>query len=389
MKRKIDIIVKYFYPVAAGIEANIMETYSVLASSGWDVTLHTTKDTLTEKNVLPDFEKLRGIKIKRYPFISDNMGFNPDIDWDKTNLVCLHNFNVFHLRFLWKCFLLKITGRKKFGLVVVPHGGFTPEWNIFPVKVRFVKWIYHFSLGSFLINNVVDAVRAVSEWEGREIVRHGVFKEKLHVIPNGLEDEGYMDLKKLASGDIKRRVKSWGKYIIFIGRIYGIKNLETTLRALTLTPKYLNFVIIGPVGDIEYKNNLERLIEKLGLKTRVYFAGVVWGVDKFYTIKNAQMMVHMALWESFCNVVHEGLAMGLPLVVANNTALPLLVKDGVNGYLVETMDYKNVAAKVNHILINKNSRELKEMSEVNRKFGLEESWTNVAGKMNKLYSKLV
>ena len=38
---KIDIVVKYFYPVTAGIETNIMETYRFLVENGWDVTLHT------------------------------------------------------------------------------------------------------------------------------------------------------------------------------------------------------------------------------------------------------------------------------------------------------------------------------------------------------------
>ena len=42
--KKIHVITKYFYPVAAGIETNILETYSVLVKKGWDVTVHTSKD---------------------------------------------------------------------------------------------------------------------------------------------------------------------------------------------------------------------------------------------------------------------------------------------------------------------------------------------------------
>src|SRR5690348_4895009 len=90
--KHIDIIVKFFSPVSAGIETNILETYSNLVESGWDVTVHTTNDTLTDKNILSKTDEIRGIKVKRYK--SNILGFIPNVDWDKTDLVALHNFNV-------------------------------------------------------------------------------------------------------------------------------------------------------------------------------------------------------------------------------------------------------------------------------------------------------
>ncbi len=53
------------------------------------------------------------------------------------------------------------------------------------------------------------------------------------------------------------------------------------------------------------------------------------------------MMVHMAIWESFCNVVHEGMSQGLVCIVADNTALPYLIKNGVHGWCVPTRDEKH------------------------------------------------
>lgn len=50
---KIDIVVKYFYPVAAGIETNVLETYSVLVKMGWDVTVHTSNLEYTTGEILP------------------------------------------------------------------------------------------------------------------------------------------------------------------------------------------------------------------------------------------------------------------------------------------------------------------------------------------------
>ncbi len=383
--RHIDVVTKYFYPVAAGIETNIMETYSVLAEMGWDVTIHTTQSTLTERNTLQaGDEMMRGLRVRRYPWGISS--FHPQIDWSGTDLVCLHNFNVVpHLWLMLRSLWLKKRNLKNFGLIVTPHGGFNPEWSIFPPLVARAKQTYHYTLGTLLVNAVADGVRAVSEWEKQEMVSKGIRKDLVEVISNGIEDEAAWDLEREASPAIKQRVNELGDYLIQIGRIYPIKNYETTIRALPLLPERIKFVIVGPVADQNYVADLERLAAELGASDRVVFFGVVRGADKYYLIKHAQMMVHMAIWESFCNVVHEGLSQGLICIVANNTALPYLIKDGVNGYVVDTQDWRSLARRINFVLANQESPLLLEMKRRGREFGLEDTWRKVAGRMHSLY----
>jgi glycosyltransferase involved in cell wall biosynthesis len=381
---KIDVVVKYFYPVAAGIETNVMETYSVLAKKGAKVTIHTSKDTLLEKNILKRKETIRGLNILRKPF--QKFGYWPNINFQNTDVVALHNFDIFpHFWILLYCLFLKVTGRKNFALFLTPHGGFNPEWSIFSKLKSIIKQAYHFTVGTLLINLVVDGMRAVSDWERMEIIKKGVFEDKVVTIDNGIEDEAYKDVEKLASTDIKDKVKSFGKYIVQIGRIYPIKNYETTIKALVKTPSNLHYVIAGPIGDQAYSDKLNKLAKELGVEKRVHFVGVIRGIDKYYLIKKSQMMVHMAIWESYCNVVHEGLSQGLVCIVANNTALPFLIKNRVNGYCVETKNVKILAQKINHILKNKNSQFIKDIEKRNREYGLENSWRKVAIKMGNFY----
>lgn len=384
MKKTIHAIVKYFYPVAAGIETNMLETYSILAKKGWDVTVYTTRDTLTERDCLSNFEKIRGLKIKRYPRLRYLLsGYR----WTNADLICLHNFDVLpHMIILIYSLILKMIGKKTFAIIVTPHGGYTPEWSIFNPVFSLVKQIYHFTLGTILTNSVVDGMRAVSEWECQEIVKHSIKPKIVNVISNGIESDAYLDVDRLASQDIKQTVKNLGKYLIQIGRIHPIKNYETTIRALLKIPSDVNFVIVGPTQNSDsYLSNLKKLAKDLGVSDRIIFLGVVRGVDKYYLIKHAQIMVHMALWESFCNVVHEGMSQGLPCIVANNTALPLLVRNGINGYCVKTTDTKALAEKINFILKNKNTYEIKKMQDKNRFFGLQDSWQNVADRMDQWF----
>ena len=387
--KQIHVITKYFYPVAAGIETNILETYSVLVKKGWDITLHTSKDEYLSKNSLLNTESIRGIKVIRYPFVSDNIGFFPEIDWSQIDLVCLHNFNIFFWRVFLHALWLKLLGRKKFALVLTPHGGFNPEWSIFNPFTAVKKKLYHYTFGTLVINLLVDKVRAVSEWEKKEMIKKGVDPKKVVTISNGVEDEAYMDIDKLASHQIKSQVKQLGKYLIQVGRVYQIKNYETTIKTLPSLPTDINYVIVGQSEkNLDYKNSLIKLANDLGVGDRVIFLGVVRGIDKYYLIKHAQMMVHMAIWESFCNVVHEGLSQGLVCIVSNAYALPYLIKDGVNGFLVDTYDSQTLASQINFVLRNANSPEIQAMKKRNREFGLKDSWGSVAEKMDQLYRSL-
>lgn len=387
MKPKIHVITKYFLPVIAGIEVNILETYSVLVKNGWDVTIHTSKDVYLQKNSLPDSEEIRGLKIKRYLFRW--FGFFPEISWKEGELIALHNFDIFpHLHLLLWALFLKIVGRKKFSLVLTPHGGFNPEWSIFSPLQTFVKKTYTYTLGAWLINVCVDAIRAVSEWEKAEMIIKGINSQKVFTIANGLENEALSKDETQVGPKLKNQVKSYGRYLFGDARIYSIKNLETIVKALPLIPADIKFVNIGMVGNQNYLQTLKDIAANLGVADRVIFPGVIRGQEKYYLYRHALMFVHMAKWESFCNVVHQAISQGLICLVANNTALPFLVKDKINGFLIDTYDHKMLSHKINYVLDQKNSREIAKIKKHNLTTGRGNSWANVAQKMADLYQRL-
>lgn len=393
--KTVHVVTKYFFPVTAGIEVNIAETYSRLVKRGWKVVLHTSRDTYLERDVLWEKETIMGIEVRRYSF--KKWGFFPKIDYKTADVIALHNFDIFpHLHLLLKYSAMKLLGQKKFTLALTPHGGYNPTWDIFSKVQVLIKKTYHDTLGKWLINFVVDGVRAVSEWERVELIKSGINKNKVRTIANGLEDEAFADIDNLASADIKKTVRQYGRYIFGNARIYEIKNQETIIRALPLLPKDVKFVNIGTVGSTvgsdlsndDYFVYLKKLAKELGVADRVIFPGVVKSYDKYYMFKHAVAFVHMAIWESFCNVVHEAISQGQVCVVANNTALPYLVENNANGYLVETHDYKTLAEKINFILDPKNKVVIQKIKKNNLIHGHENSWQSVSERMEKFYLSL-
>lgn len=384
-EKRLDVVVKFFHPVVAGIETNILNIYSYLASQGWEVVIHTSTSTPDAPRSLPSTGEIRRLSIRRYRWRW--YGFVPHIDWRRSGSICLHNFNVFpHSWMLAYMLLLKKFRRTSRAVFLIPHGGYTPGWWTFKPFQRIAKRVYQKCIGTFLINHVVDGLRSVSEWETEETVKSGVRREIIETIPNGIEREVYSDIEKLASEHIRKLVSELGEYVVQVGRIHPIKNQLTTIRAVAQVPG-VTFAIAGPVTDEAYKRLLDDEIRRLGVGDRIRFLGVVDGVDKYYLLRHSLANTHMASWESYCNAVHESMSQGCVCIVAKDTALEELIKDGVNGYVVPVEDADGVAEKIRFVLKNGKSDEIRMMRQHNKDFTVGHSWDDLARRVEAFYAR--
>ncbi len=384
--RKIDVVVKYFYPLWAGIEVNVANVYGFMEKAGWDVDLHTTTDMPDAPDSLEKEAIFRGIKVHRYKW--NWWGYNPKIDWNQSDAIALHNFDIFpHSWILAYAGIRKLLRLKTPKIFLTPHGGFTiaTGWHTYPFWQRVIKKTYQNSLGLFLINHVVDGFRSVSAWEGEEAIKSGLNPKKVKVITNGLEDEAYENIDKLASAKIKKVVKNLGIYVLQIGRIHPIKNQATTIRAMKNVPKNVNFAMVGPVTNFEYQKELKELIKNLGLTKRVEFLGVVSGIDKYYVLKHCLAYSHMSTWESYCNTVHESMSQGCVCIVSKDTALEELIKDNVSGFAVPVKDDKAVAEKINFILNNPNSKLIAKIRKNALSYTEGHSWRAISKQVSDMY----
>ncbi len=383
----IDVVTTYFYPVTAGIETNILETYAVLAQLGWSITIHTTASTLDEKNILPSQEVIRGMQVIRYR--EHLFGFSPILDYTTTGMICLHNFNIFpHLTILVIAFCHRLIKSRHYGIFLTPHGGFTPEWPLFPWLTRSIKRLYHQTVGRLLIGSVVDGIRAISKWENQELIKFGLRPSKIILIENGLDPVAKLNHSKLASSKIKGLTQRLGNYIIAIGRISPIKNYETIVKAISLINSNINLVIIGPTQDLSYQDTLIEQAHDLNISNRVHFLGVVRGSDKYYLIQKSKVFIHMARWESFCNVVYEAMCLGKTCIVANNTALSSLVDHRVTGIVTPTYDSDKLAETIK-LFTNNTKASLRKVILNNLRAKKFPIWEETAIKMDNTYRSIL
>jgi len=148
--------------------------------------------------------------------------------------------------------------------------------------------------------------------------------------------------------------------LIYVGRLIREKGVQNILSALA-HDGLADMVHLTIVGDGPYRTTLQELAVRLGVDHAVDFAGVQTDVRPF--LDGADVFVHSPEWEEgFGITVVEAMAHGLLCVCADSGALPELITDGENGFLVEAHSDQALAQKL--IWITENAARLKSFETV-------------------------
>ena len=142
-----------------------------------------------------------------------------------------------------------------------------------------------------------------------------------------------------------------------VGRIHPRKDLETFVRAaaqVALSVPQARFVVVGaaeaPVEKI-YAERLSRLVEQLGLRDRLTFAGARRDITA--VMQALDIFVLTSRHEGFGRVVAEGMAAGRPVVATAEGALPELLDGGKLGRLAPAEDAAAFAEQISGLLADR------------------------------------
>ena len=186
-------------------------------------------------------------------------------------------------------------------------------------------------------------------------------KDKSKIVPgSGVNLEKFKPMKKTKEDGIVR--------FLFIGRIMKEKGIEEYLKAAEyITNKYSNveFQILGPFEEEEYKEII--LNHK---NSKIKYLGVSYDVRN--EIKEVDCIINPTYHEGMSNVLLEGAAMAKPLMASNIPGCREIVDNGVNGYLFEPKNEKNLIDTIEKFLtlneIEKNKMGLASRQKVERTF---------------------
>lgn len=137
--------------------------------------------------------------------------------------------------------------------------------------------------------------------------------------------------------------------LLYIGRFYPEKGVDTLIEAIALT-KGASLTLCGKGSD-NYTNTLIQLINRLGLQQRINIIGFTDNVAEY--IAKSDIGVIPSRWEEPCALVNfEFLACGKPLVTSNTGGQPEIITDGVDGLLVPPDNPKALADAINKLILD-------------------------------------
>jgi glycosyltransferase involved in cell wall biosynthesis len=136
-----------------------------------------------------------------------------------------------------------------------------------------------------------------------------------------------------------------GAFVVgWVGRMTGVKDTGAVLEIVRATRERGVEAVLCMVGDGPDREHLERLAHELGIARSCYFVGYQPDVAGYYRLFDA--FVLPSVNEGTPVSAIESLASGTAVVANRVGGVPDVVRDGLDGFLVEPGDIEGAAARL-------------------------------------------
>lgn len=247
--------------------------------------------------------------------------------------------------------------KENYDIEIAFKDGFTAIFTIFGNSLKKIHWLHYDykhvnpnSKYSKLFNEILpkfDDIIAVSNGIKDDFNEIYQLEDKTHVISN------LIDINKIKNKSLEFERKNEKKIeIISVGRLHEIKGYDRLIYAVNRlrTDKLINKVVFKIYGDGPEKNNLEDLINKLGLNGIIKIEGKV--NNPYVYIKDSDLFILPSLHEAFGLVIIESLTLGVPVLATQNPATNKLINNEIDGLIVENSE-EGIYKGLKKILIEK------------------------------------
>ena len=342
-----------FYPQINGVVTSITNSSRYLANRGHKVMLFVPKskgNIELGKNIY-----VEPIKSLGFPTYEDYKIALPQ------TIKCLRKINQFkpdiiHLHSPFSLGILGVMCAKTFSLPLVGtyHTLFPEFLKYLPIPVlrenRFAKgmtWRY-----TNFVYNKCDVVTTPSQMMKKELKKHGVHSP-IKVISNGVDLSIF---HKVTSVKATKKFKLKNGYIIHFGRISYEKNIEVVLRSFKTVIKFHPSYDLIIAGKGPALGNLRKEAKRLGINKNVKFTGFVRENELVELLSSANAFATASTIETQGLALLEAMACALPVVGVDKMAIPELIQNGKNGFLVEPGDYRKMGLCLLKLTGNSKSR---------------------------------
>lgn len=210
---------------------------------------------------------------------------------------------------------------------------------------------------------------------------YDISEKKMRVIYEGLNapilTEDHYDTILLQRTGLER-----GKYLFFVGRLEGRKNIVNILKAFEILKTHFRLpyklVLAGKPGF--GWNEIQEELENHEYKNDILVTGFITEKEKWSFFKNAAVFIFPTLYEGFGLPVLEAQQIGVPVVTSNHSSLKEIALD--SALLVDPNNPAEIAKNSFELISNIEKR--KEIIEKGFENAKRFSWNRCAKLMSKV-----
>lgn len=145
------------------------------------------------------------------------------------------------------------------------------------------------------------------------------------------------------------------KLILSVGRLTQQKGIDKLMQVAEMVlqenPDWQWLLL----GEGELRTELEQFIEKNNLQDRMILMGKVSDVNAY--LQQASLLVSTSIYEGLPMNLLEAKRMGVPCVSFSIVGPEEIIRDGVDGYLVQPFDCDEMVKRINSLIENPSLRE--------------------------------
>src|SRR3989304_216423 len=343
-----------FYPLVRGSINQVYLISGGLKEKGFNPTILTTYHQVKS---VPKREFIDNIEVIRYKHQFRLMSYCITLGIYKT----FKDFDLIHAhenRTFQTDFSAIMSHWKKKPLIINSHG------TLYAYRYILKGWLPRLP---YLIQDVVTMKSTIrqakqiivsTKREYEEAINYGISKDKLEIIPYGIDTKLYEG--KAVHNLQELKSDSDQIILLFVGRINRARPLEPIIEAVNSLDKVI-LAIVGDEGQGAgtqrkgYLEELKLLIKKTSLEKRVKFIGPKYGQELPDCYLSADIFIYSSLHESFGLPILEAAAAGLPIISTSVGIASELVQDSETGFFIN--DNPNQIREKISLLLKRDVRE--------------------------------
>lgn len=219
-------------------------------------------------------------------------------------------------------FVLKLTPRE----IMKMMGAFKPKRTVTAWHKGMVARMH------MMLHDDCDGVIALSSKMQKQLDGWGS-KTPSTLLPTGVDTLPVASAAQVSAFNETHGIHKNDTVILYVGRLSREKNLDLLVEAFALLHKTHKNTTLLLVGDFDYREELEKKVEELGISEKVVFPGRIARNTLSVAYQAADIFAFPSITDTQGLVVNEAAHAGLPLVLCDGEVSEVFV-EGVTGIAV-------------------------------------------------------